>query len=245
MPEQRISSLTICQDEQEYILNMLMFLKEVVRPDEYVIVDGGSKDFTITVIEQFAEKWNLNLKLIQNPMPDSFSEQRNIALDACSGDWILHIDADETYSESIKTLIGSVKSGGYSQIFGFVFPTAHLIKDQFHMLDGGGDIHLRLFRNDRNTWYVGDVHERISWDGKPIINGIEGFNIIPTNGIALKHYSLIKGNEALILKGKRYVKWLERSREAGIPLTDENHFISARDNAVAEGKFIELPEEWY
>jgi glycosyltransferase involved in cell wall biosynthesis len=243
---QTVSSLTICQDEEEYILHMLKFLNEIVKPDEYVIVDGGSLDSTVEVIEKFKEERGINLKLVKNPMPDSFSIQRNIALDNCSGDWILHIDADETYSESIKTLISSAKSEGYSKIFGFVFPTAHLIKDPFHMLEGcGADYHLRFFRNDSRIRYFGDVHEQISFEGMPIINGVDGFTLIYANSIAMKHYSLIKNEEDLKIKGKRYLQWLKRSQEAGIPLTDENHFIRTRDSAITEGKFKELPKEWY
>ena len=234
-------------DEAGYILNTLRWLKQYVEPDEYVVVDGGSSDNTVELINKFKSYENVNVKLILNPMPESFSEQRNIALNNSTGAWILHIDADETYSRSMANHIHMVKHEMFdAELFGLVYPTAHLAVDEFTMLaNTGSDPHLRLYRNFKQVYYWGSVHEQpCNLIFQPIIGGVEGYPIKYDDSIALKHYSLLKSNELLLAKGKRYVKWIESSRQAGIPLTDEMHFV----NCVASIKpedIKPLPKEWY
>ena len=239
---QTISVLIICLDEEELIGKCLYWLFENIKPDEYIIVDGGSEDDTIKIINKFTVNNQVNLKLFKNPMPDSFSKQRNLALSKCTSDWILHIDTDETYSKNITKLISDIRVGKHNDTTGFVFPTAHLIIDGSHMIDGGGDIHFRLFKNLSNMKYVGEVHEKIYFDNLSAMDNLSKFNIKSTNNVALRHYSMLSSDEALLKKGKRWIRWLERSRKTGIPLTDENHFVNAvkkyKDNP------LEVPKEW-
>ena len=248
MQGKTISTLTICMDEAGYILSMLRWLKQYVEPDEYVVVDGGSKDNTIELIEKFRSYENVKLRLIKNDMPESFSSQRNLALNLCTSEWVLHIDADEVYSKSMSSQIKLIKEGipDDADLFGMVYPTAHLALDEFTMLaNTGSDPHLRLFRNIPDVRYYGAVHEQpSSLLGQPIIGGVEGYPIKYDEHIALKHYSLLKNRAELMAKGIRYVKWIQHSRDAGIPLTDEMHFVNCV-NSIKPEDIKPLPMEWY
>jgi len=237
---QTISSLTIVKDEQRWISHMIDFLGEYVKPDEMVVVDGGSTDDTLQVID-FYIKRGFPIKLIENVMPDSFSEQRNLALDNCTGDWVLHIDADETYSKNIVGLVEKVRQGSYEECLGIVFPTAHLIGDERHMNDSGGDVHIRMFKNLPEIRFKGDVHEQLYYNDQTLL----GINIRASGDVVLRHFSMLKSQEELILKGKRYLQWTERSQLAGIPITeDEKFFVKAIENRISQGPLIEVPEEW-
>ena len=83
------------QDEQERIGAAL---QSVAFCDETIVVDGGSRDAT-TEIARAA-----GARVIENPWP-GFAAQRNVALDAASGDWILEIDADERVSPSLRASV--------------------------------------------------------------------------------------------------------------------------------------------
>ena len=226
-----ISTLTIVKDEQVWIKHMLDFIFEYVKPDEVIIVDGGSTDDTVGVINSYIGN-GVPIKLIENQMPDSFTEQRNIALKNCSCSWVLQIDADETYSKNIKGLIQDIKFGKYEQYDGFIFPTAHLMKDDSHMINGGGDIHLRLFKNKAGFVYEGEIHEKINLTDKTLQVG----------KIALRHYSMLKSDAELLDKGKRYLNWTAQSSKAGIPIGHKEFFIEAKNNY--DGPLFKVPEEW-
>ncbi|MBA7547016.1 hypothetical protein ES705_39418 [subsurface metagenome] len=241
----RVSSLTICQDESGFILQTLEWLRDYIKPDQYVIVDGGSKDNTVDKIKYFQKQNNVNVCLKVNEMLDSFSEQRNIALAEVTSEWVLQIDTDETYSKSISQLIDEIRVGKHRDVFGFIFPTANLILDTKTIhADRGPEPHLRLYRKDIRAEYYGDVHEHISFKGEWIMRGIKDFKIIHKNNIALKHYALLKNDAELLVKGKRYMKWAQRSAKKGIPLSGEKYFIERKYKLIKEGNLKEIPKEW-
>jgi hypothetical protein len=95
MPPERISACLIVQDEQERIAAAL---ESVAFCDETIVVDGGSSDATVEIARA------AGARVIENPWP-GFAAQRNVALDAASGEWILQIDADERVSPALRASI--------------------------------------------------------------------------------------------------------------------------------------------
>lgn len=57
--------------------------------DEIVVADTGSTDDTMTIARRFGAR------VIEIPWRNDFAEARNQSLAAASGDWLLHLDADE------------------------------------------------------------------------------------------------------------------------------------------------------
>ncbi len=95
MDQERISACLIVQDEQERIGAAL---QSVAFCDETIVVDGGSRDATIAIAQA------AGARVIENPWP-GFAAQRNVALDAASGDWVLEIDADERVTPELRASI--------------------------------------------------------------------------------------------------------------------------------------------
>ena len=85
----------IVQNEQR---RLPAALASVAFCDEIVIVDGGSTDRTIELARV------AGAKVIENRWP-GFAAQRNVALDAAGGDWVLELDADERVSPRLRTSI--------------------------------------------------------------------------------------------------------------------------------------------
>ena len=100
MVSERISACLIVQDEQERIAAAL---QSVAFCDETIVVDGGSCDAT-TEIARAA-----GARVIENPWP-GFAVQRNVALDAATGAWVLEIDADERVSPALRASIQALLS---------------------------------------------------------------------------------------------------------------------------------------
>jgi hypothetical protein len=77
----------IVRDEARSIERCLASVRDLV--DEMVVVDTGSTDDTVALAEA------AGASVHHFTWVDDFAQARNVALDHCSGDWILVLDADE------------------------------------------------------------------------------------------------------------------------------------------------------
>lgn len=128
--------------------------------DEIVIVDGGSTDNTVDIAKNF------NAKIIKTKNLQNFHVNKNKAIDACSGEWILQLDADEVVTQELaeeikKVVLENSKNNGYW------IPRKNLFLGRF--LKKGGqypDYTLRLYRNGLGRLPGKDVHEQAVIEGK-------------------------------------------------------------------------------
>lgn len=97
-----LSLSMIVKNEERCIARCLESVKDVV--DEMVIVDTGSNDNTIALIESFRKgNPDLNIKLLHYEWNDDFADARNFSLNHATSDYILLMDADEyLYYEDIS-----------------------------------------------------------------------------------------------------------------------------------------------
>jgi glycosyltransferase involved in cell wall biosynthesis len=87
----RVSVISTVLNEGEAIRRLMDSLAAQTRlPDEVVIVDGGSRDNTVAVIETYTDQ--LPLRVIVEPGAN-ISRGRNVAIGAATGDIIASVDA--------------------------------------------------------------------------------------------------------------------------------------------------------
>ncbi|KKS90435.1 MAG: Glycosyl transferase, family 2 [Microgenomates group bacterium GW2011_GWC1_43_11] len=82
------------KNEESNIKSCLSSIADIA--DEIVVVDGGSTDRTIEIARDF------DAKIIQTDNPPIFHINKQKALDACTGDWILQLDADEIVTPDLQ-----------------------------------------------------------------------------------------------------------------------------------------------
>lgn len=92
-----LSICMIVKNEEKYIercLKALQPLRELINC-ELIITDTGSTDRTIEIINEYADK------VIHFEWCNDFAKARNTGIEACTGRWIMTLDADEIFDESI------------------------------------------------------------------------------------------------------------------------------------------------
>ena len=97
----KISVALATYNEEENLGACLELVKDLA--DEIIIVDGSSQDKTVEIAKEYGAK------VIVTNNPPIFHINKQKALEACQGDWILQLDADErvteTLSKEIKMII--------------------------------------------------------------------------------------------------------------------------------------------
>ena len=119
--------------------NLPRTLDSVRFADEIVIVDSHSTDRTLEIAGRFnAKTFTENFK--------GHGGQKNSAIDKCSSDWILLLDADEVLSPELQTSIRALLSGK-PEFSAYWISRSNQIFGRF-MRHGGfyPDRKLRLFR---------------------------------------------------------------------------------------------------
>jgi glycosyltransferase involved in cell wall biosynthesis len=89
---QTLSVAMIAMNEEA---NLPRTLESVRWADEIVVVDSGSKDRTLEIAQSFGAKTSYHAF-------GGHGEQKNVALDLCSSDWTLLLDADEVLTPELQ-----------------------------------------------------------------------------------------------------------------------------------------------
>ena len=121
-------------------------LRSVVGADELVVVDTGSKDRTKEIAAEFGAR------LFEFAWCDDFSAARNYALDRCTGDWILSIDADnELEPGGIEKIRAAIEGAGDFKTVGIKISTR-----------GHSHVFPLLFRRCPEVRWRGAIHNYLS-----------------------------------------------------------------------------------
>lgn len=100
-----ISVFIVCQDEEQHIARCLQSCE---RMQEIVLVDSGSSDKTLEIANQYP------VKILHNAWP-GYAKQKQFALEQCTQDWVLNLDADEELTpELVNEFEKFMQQGQYS-----------------------------------------------------------------------------------------------------------------------------------
>ena len=145
----KISAVYIAKNEAYNIARSLDSIRDSV--DELVLVDTGSTDDTVKIFESYGgrvyyEKW-----------ADDFSAPRNTALSKATGDWIIILDADESFSDKTRQNIRAVLAQVSADTNGLLINMINYDKDTGEALDEF--YALRIVRRIPGLNYKGRIHE--------------------------------------------------------------------------------------
>lgn len=155
----RLSVAIAVYNEERNLRACLSAITDIA--DEIVVVDGGSTDATVSIASEFTSH------VIQTDNPKIFHINKQKALDACTGEWILQLDADEIITEELKKEIVLAIADTQSAIHGYFIPRSNYFWGHF-MKKGGQypDAVIRLVRRGKAKFPCKSVHEQIEVDGK-------------------------------------------------------------------------------
>ena len=147
----KISAVYIAKNEEENIARSLESIKDAA--DELILVDTGSTDKTVEIFQSYGGT------VFFLPWDDDFSAPRNLALSKATGDWIIILDADESFTPDTRNNIRAVLESCTSDINGLLIHMTNYDKDSQKVLD---EFYTRrIIRNIAGVNYKGRIHERL------------------------------------------------------------------------------------
>lgn len=243
------SANIITWNEEELLPYCLEYLLSLPQIGEICIVDSFSTDGTMDVIENYKKMLakrddGVQINVTQKEFT-SFSDQRNECLRMSKFDWILYIDADETYTNHLIDLLPALDL--MPTINAVRINTITLFPDRFHFIKSNNlDPHIRIWRRGYAK-FESNVHESLkdrrgrslhSCADGDILDAVELFP-----NIFMKHGQLLKSENCLLEKGERWEKInaIEESIKKGLPIYKKIWF----DWKNGQYEVEKLPEELY
>lgn len=153
----RLSACIVAFNEADRIAACLASLAFC---DEIVVVDSHSTDATREIAAAHGAR------VIVRDWP-GYRAQKQFALEACTHDWVLSLDADEVVSDALRREIDAVRTRGFDAgVAGYSMPRC---TEYFgRMIRHGSwypDRKLRLVDRRRARWGGREIHEKMVADG--------------------------------------------------------------------------------
>jgi len=112
---QPLTSLSVIVITKNESHNIEACLQSVMFADQIVVLDSGSTDGTIEIARSMGAEVSIS------PDWQGFGVQKNRALDAATGDWVLSLDADERVTpelaQEIQAQLAQAQVSGQSVVF--------------------------------------------------------------------------------------------------------------------------------
>jgi glycosyltransferase involved in cell wall biosynthesis len=191
-----LSAFVICQNEERYLGHCIDSLRDC---REIVIVDSGSTDGTVALIQSYIDKgWPI--RFFAEPWR-GYAGQKQFALDQCTQEWCFNIDSDERLDDALRAAMPDLLSAPSDVVgwrvarrpylIGYGYTPAHVYERR----------NLRLIRRERGRYDLTQtVHEGIVPDGRvePSPKGsLLHFRPLPIDEQMLKEnkYSSLKADQ--------------------------------------------------
>jgi glycosyltransferase involved in cell wall biosynthesis len=146
--------------------NLPRTLASVHFADEVIVLDSGSTDRTLAIAASFP-----NVRVISEPWK-GFSAQKNSAIEKCSSQWVLSLDADEELSPELQIEMRTLLTGD-PPADAYMLRRRNLFLDKWARHGGFyPDAKLRLFRRHAANFAPAarfsdrPVHETIAFEGR-------------------------------------------------------------------------------
>lgn len=157
-----VSAAMIVKDSERCIARCLGSIVDAV--DEIVIVDTGSTDATITIINQFIQKYP-HIKLYHYEWIDDFAAARNYSLEQVTHDWVFVVDSDDvlpaTEQTKVRSYVRKQNEIGQETVFDIIYDNT-VAGEIVEVIPMG---YVRLFPS--RLRYTDRIHEQISYGDIP------------------------------------------------------------------------------
>ncbi len=157
-PPPRLSALVVAHDEEARIVACL---ERLTFADEIVVVLDKCADGTKALAEGFTDR------LVEGAW-DLEGPRRNAGIAACSGDWVLEVDADEWVTPDLAAEIRATIDRADADWY--VLPVDNYIGDRLVRRGWGSSFGKAgspsLFRKGVKVWGDQRVHPALTWTGR-------------------------------------------------------------------------------
>jgi len=202
----KVSGFTFCRNAVKYDYPIFESIRSVLPLcDEFIVNVGRCDDGTLEVIRSIRDP---RIKIVESVWDESlrkdgliYSQQTNIALAQCKGDWAFYIQADEVVHEDDLTVIRQSMQHhlGNPVVKGLLFRYLHFVADYWSTNPWFYHKAVRIIRNNDEVESCGDaVGFHLRATQQYLQSGPKEW--LPYSGGRIFHYGWVKDPKTMLEK---------------------------------------------
>jgi hypothetical protein len=257
----KISGFTFCRNAVKYDYPIVESIRSVLPIcEEFIVNVGRCEDGTLELIRSIGDP---KVKIVESVWDETlrkdgliYSQQTNIALARCTGDWALYMQADEVMHEDDLSILRDAmrRHIGSSQVKGLLFRYLHFVADYWSTNPWFYHKAVRAIRNNGEVESCGDA---VGFHFKPTQQYLQSGpkEWLAPSGARIFHYGWVKDPKVMLDKVKdqisRHHGDTPPAEQTSLYRQDQFHFddyavlkeFSGRHPAVMQAR-IEASQRW-
>ena len=207
----RVSGFTFCRNAVKYDYPIVESIRSILPLcDEFVVNVGRCDDGTLELIQSIADP---KVKIVESVWDESlrkdgliYSQQTNIALAECKGDWAFYVQADEVVHEDDLPVIRASMQRylGDPAVKGLLFRYLHFVADYWSTNPWFYHKAVRIIRNNGEVESCGDA---VGFHFKPTQQYLQSGpkEWLKYSGAHMYHYGWVKDPRTMLAKVKEQI----------------------------------------
>ena len=202
----RVSGFTFCRNAVKYDYPVVESIRSILPiVDEFVVNVGQCEDGTMALIRSLDDS---KIKIIESVWDDSlrqggviYSQQTNIALARCTGDWAFYLQADEVvHEDDLPAIVRAMTAQLHNpDVKGLLFRYLHFVGDYWSLNPWYYHRAVRIIRNNGEVESCGDaVGFHLKATQQYLQSGPKGW-VVPS-GARMFHYGWVKAPRTMTAK---------------------------------------------
>ncbi|BFU93766.1 MAG: conserved protein of unknown function [Nitrospira sp.] len=204
----RVSGFTFCRNAVKYDYPVVESIRSVLPIcDEFIVNVGRCDDGTLELIRSLGDP---KVKIVESVWDETlrkdgliYSQQTNIALARCKGDWALYMQADEVMHEDDLLVLQDAmhRELGHTAVKGLLFRYLHFVADYWSTNPWFYHKAVRVIRNNGEVESCGDA---VGFHFKPTQQYLQSGpkEWLAWSGARIFHYGWVKDPKVMLEKVK-------------------------------------------
>ncbi len=208
----KVSGFTFCRNIVRYDYPIVESIRSILPiVDEFIVNVGRCGDGTLQLLQSIGDP---KIRIIESVWDETlrtggriYSQQTNIALAACTGDWAFYLQADEViHEDDLPHILKAMQDNlGRTGVLGLLFHYLHFVGDYWSINPWHYHRAVRVIRNNGELESCGDaVGFSRKADGKYLQSG-------PSHWLAFSnarvfHYGWVKNRQTMLAKRREQLR---------------------------------------
>jgi len=208
----KVSGFTFCRNAVRYDYPVVESIRSILPiVDEFIVNVGCCEDGTLELIQSIGER---KIRIVESQWDESlrkdgliYSQQTNIALSYCTGDWAFYLQADEIiHEDDLPNIVEAMRTHFHDpRVQGLVFRFLHFVGDYLSTNPWFYHRAVRIIRNNGEVESCGDaVGFHMKRTSQYLQNGPQEW--LGFSGGRVFHYGWVKDPQTMLAKKREQTK---------------------------------------